>query len=584
MRFGFGLGFGGIGFVPPSVDLTAPTPVSAAISADGQMLTITLSETLDVQSVSAASAVSLSGTAAVPVGLGLVGNTIQCPLAPAVHDAQTVTVAYTQPGSNKLRDAAGNNVASFSGLAVTNGSTNTTPLGDSFWTLYVDARDYESALSNGDVLTTPLTPRVGAGVITPVNAPSVSTGVLGIGNRLAFKTVVADKSCFSANWAASAMSGVKKPGTFGVRFRRTTAANAFVMGFGRAASAVASFYEIYEGAVGQANIQKNDGTTTLSRIGSTVIGAAVADVFFTISQDGNTGKLYVNGVQEGADLDLSSMTASIVIDQLRLGNTGRSTPGGQNLGGWSQVYAFSTQTATAAQIMTIHNALVAGDVATPAGGQVYFVGDSLTVADGMRKAVYDYYTTHAPTLNIDMVGSFSSGAFGPDNQHSGVNGVEIAGVQSRAVSELGTGSPFPNVKLVHVLAGVNDLNNAGANVSTILTAYGNMLTAIYNEIVATQSTARIAVTTIMPLQPGSAGETEVVSFNAGLPAVWDAFDAAHPSNTLLRWDLYNAIGGAWASGNYLDSTHPNATGWATACAHPTYGLLAAVGPYLNSIG
>jgi hypothetical protein len=228
--------------------------------------------------------------------------------------------------------------------------------------------------------------------------------------------------------------------------------------------------------------------------------------------------------------------------------------------------------------------LVAGDVATPAGGQVYFVGDSLTVADGMRKAVYDYYTTHAPTLNIDMVGSFSSGSFGPDNQHSGVNGVEIAGVQSRAVSELGTGSPFPDVKLVHVLAGVNDLNNAGANVSTILTAYGNMLTAIHNEIVATQSTARIAVTTLMPLQPGSAGETEVVSFNAGLPAVWDAFDAAHPSNTLLRWDLYNAIGGAWASGNYLDSTHPNATGWATACAHPTYGLIQAISPYLVSIG
>jgi hypothetical protein len=406
---------------------------------------------------------------------------------------------------------------------------------------------------------------------------------------MAFRTEVPSKSCFEAHWAAAFMSGVKKSGTFGARFRRLASANAFVMGFGASTSAVARFYEFYEAVVGQAYIQKNDGTVldgsgTLSRMGTTVLGSAVSTIFFTISPDGNTGKLYVNGVQEGADLDLSTLGTSVPINQCRLGNTGRGVPGGGGLDGYSQVYCFSTNTASAAQVLAVHNAWAAGDIPTPAGGQVYFVGDSLTVAEGMRRAVFDYYSTHVPALNIDMVGPYSNGTFGPNDQHSGVGGQELATITARAVLELGTGGAYPDVKLVHFLACTNDVNNVGANVSAILTAYANSLTSIHNEIVATQPTARIAVTTLPPIQPGVQGEAEAVAFNAGLPAIWDAFDTAHPSNTLLRWDLYTAIGGAWSAGYYLDTLHPNATGWAVACAHPTHGLIQAIGPYLDSIG
>lgn len=573
-------------------DFTRPTLVSVTVSTDGQTTALKFSEVLNQLSVSAVTAFSYSGTAATVAAVSVVGDTVFLTNGPVVHQTEVPLVSYAVPGSDPIQDTAHNNALAFSNQAATNNSTVATPLGDSFWQLYFDVRDYEGVISSGSVISAPLVPRIGAGVATPFAADSVSFptafgGALGIGNRLAVRTQIAATahSCFSVDWLASLMSGVKKPGTFGARFRRTTAANAFMMGFGKAASAVNSFYEIYEGAVGQANIQKNDGVSTLARVGTTVIGSAVADVFFTISPDGNTGKLYVNGAQEGADLDLSTLTANVTINQCRLGNTGRSTPGGQGLDGFSQVYCFSTNTASAADILAVHNAWVADDRPAPSGGQVFFCGDSTTVLEGMRLATYNYATTHVPLLNISQVGPYTNtlDSF-PGGHHGAINGATLLTLSTVVNAQLGAGNAFPGVKLVHLLAAVNDLNDPGASVPAILTAYGNLVTNILTRITGAVPTARCSVTTIQPLQPGSMGEAEVVAFNAGLPAVWNAIDAAFPANTLIRWDLYAAIGGAWNGSLYLDATHPNATGYAVACADPTNGLIQAIGPYLVAIG
>lgn len=561
-------------------DFTRPLLVNVSVSADGQSTLMQYSEVLNQTSVPATSAFSYNGTAATIVATSIVGDTVILTNAPVIHaDEASVELTYVVPVTGKIQDAARNNAAALTNEPVTNGSTVATPLGDAYWSLYFDARDYEGALTTGDTVTSPLVPRIGAGDVTPFAGPTVSGGVLGIGNRLAFKTTLTP-SYFEVNWLAALMSGVKKPGTMGVRFRRITAANAIAFGFGKSTSQVNSFYEILEGAVGLATMRKNDGVAATVQASSTTnLGSQTHDVFFT--NDGDTGKLYVDGVHE-ATMNIAALTANVTIDRCRLANSGRQAPGG-GLDGFSQVYVFSTNVASDADVLTVHNAWLADDFPPPSGAQVYFIGDSTTKLQGMRLATYDYYTTHVPILSIDMVGSFNDGSF-PDNQHSAVNGATLLGINNRVNLELGAGNAFSDVLLVHLLAGVNDLNDPGANVPAILTAYQNLVINILTRITGTQPTARCAVTTIQPLQPGTQGEAEVVAFNAGLPAVWNAVDALFPANLLIRWDLYNAIGGAWDGANYLDSAHPNATGYALACADPTDGLIQAIAPYLEAIG
>ena len=108
------------------LDTTAPTFESAAV--DGTALTVTFDEALDEGSAPAGSAFTVSatpagGTARTIAGTGTVsvsGATATVTLAGAVAGGETVTVGYTRPGTNPLRDAAGNEVATFSAQAVTN--------------------------------------------------------------------------------------------------------------------------------------------------------------------------------------------------------------------------------------------------------------------------------------------------------------------------------------------------------------------------------------------------------------------------------------------------------------------------------
>lgn len=580
---GIGLGIGcsggsGGGVAP---DTTPPTRSSAIVQADGLSIVETWSETLDPLSVPAVGDRSLSGTNAAVKGVSIVGATVVLAVAPAILPSATVLCSYT-PGASPIRDIAGNNAASFTNAATTNSSAASPPLGDTFWKLYVDANDYANVLSSGDTVSTNLTPRVGTSTINPVNSPTVVSGAISIGNRLAFKHVAASTQGFTAHWLASLVNGSDKPCTIAIRAQRGAAASAIWAGFGKAASATVSYLELAISAAGLAVFRKNDGTTTkpTTTTGNTVLGSSTRDIIVTT--DGTTGWLYADGVLQtafspsGQDMDV----ASTIIDQFRIGNSGRSASGGGGLDGLWQTIGVADAAISAADVTTIRNAWIAQDIVTT-GAQVYFVGDSLTKASGMRLALYNYYI--GAGKSIDMVGAAADGTF-PDNQHSGFNGVELSSIQGRAVAELGTGHAYPAVKLVHILACVNDLNNAGANVTTILNSYATALEAIFTAASSSTATVRLAVTTIMPLQPGTQGEAEVVAFNAGLAAKWNTFDAAHPSNTLLRWDLYNAIGGAWNASLYLDSTHPNPTGWANACAHGTYGLIPAISAYINAIG
>ena len=105
-----------------------PTVSSAAV--DGNQLTVTFDENLKTSSVPAASAFTVTVTPDGGTGVtrtvdsvAIDDDTVTLTLASAVADTDTVKVRYTKPTSgNKLQDANGNEVATFTDKTATNSS------------------------------------------------------------------------------------------------------------------------------------------------------------------------------------------------------------------------------------------------------------------------------------------------------------------------------------------------------------------------------------------------------------------------------------------------------------------------------
>lgn len=110
-----------------SADVTAPTFVSAAIAnASPTVIDITMSEAL-AASVPASTAFAASGKTI--TGVSVAGSVISVTVSVAYAFGDTPTITYTQPGANRIQDAAGNPSASFGPSTVTNniGATDTVP-------------------------------------------------------------------------------------------------------------------------------------------------------------------------------------------------------------------------------------------------------------------------------------------------------------------------------------------------------------------------------------------------------------------------------------------------------------------------
>ena len=110
-----------------ATDSTAPTVDSAAVSTDGTTIAIVFDEDLDASgSAPAADAFEVTvdgGTAVNPASVAFHAtdaNTVVLTMSPAIAAGGTVTVAYDQPTSNALADAASNEVADFTGQAAPN--------------------------------------------------------------------------------------------------------------------------------------------------------------------------------------------------------------------------------------------------------------------------------------------------------------------------------------------------------------------------------------------------------------------------------------------------------------------------------
>ena len=111
----------------PAPDTTPPAFVSAELNADRDQLTITFSEELDPAHVPGRGRwnVQINGTRrgiASNADIAITGATVVLDLPSAASEGDTVTIAYTQPGTspNRLQDAAGNEAASFTAQPVIN--------------------------------------------------------------------------------------------------------------------------------------------------------------------------------------------------------------------------------------------------------------------------------------------------------------------------------------------------------------------------------------------------------------------------------------------------------------------------------
>jgi len=214
----------------------------------------------------------------------------------------------------------------------------------------------------------------------------------------------------------------------------------------------------------------------------------------------------------------------------------------------------------------------------------YFVGDSITFGasatsnNGYRRAIYDNFFT-ALDYPVFSVGANATGTYNAEFiRHGGVPGQTIAGCSTYlldpATGQIRTGGPLINsVQILLIMIGTNDMSTYVP--VTTAAAYRTLLDGIQAQL----PNVRMAVTTICPQGPG-ANNANAILFNAELPAQWDAFDAANPTRTLIRWDANAAIGGpSFVAGNFADDLHPNDTG------HALLGtaLTTAVGTILNTL-
>ena len=108
------------------------TPIVTAATVAGDQLTLTFAEDLDTNSKPAASAFTVyvdgDTTGVNPSSVDTVsGNTVTMTMAIAVTGAQTLTLDYTPPTTNRLRDESELDAPGFTGQTVTNNTDDTTP-------------------------------------------------------------------------------------------------------------------------------------------------------------------------------------------------------------------------------------------------------------------------------------------------------------------------------------------------------------------------------------------------------------------------------------------------------------------------
>lgn len=175
-----------------ATDTTSPTATSAAVAnGAASQVVISCSETLNVSFTPATTAFTVSGHTVSSVSVS--GTTITLGVNAFVNGEATRSITYTQPGSNQVRDVAGNLMASFTGLTVVNnvGATATAPstmaaptasAGNATATVTLVApSDGGSAITGYTVVSSPA-----GGVDSNAGSTSLTHNITGLTNGVAY--------------------------------------------------------------------------------------------------------------------------------------------------------------------------------------------------------------------------------------------------------------------------------------------------------------------------------------------------------------------------------------------------------------
>jgi len=455
-----------------------------------------------------------------------------------------------------------------------------TPLGAGTWAngIYFDFTDaaYEG-YGQGDVVTT-LTPRIGAGVLTAEGNPSVDIVPTNMGGRRTLLFASADLDALAAHWLATLSNGEDKTFSVLARVRIIENGSRCIAGFGSSASLTQNFCEVFTSStVGTYNARRDSAGTTVNSgsYGNLLLGTdrTIGMVF-----DGITATAYRDGVAFGSPATID--VGTIPTDRFRFGATGRSSPT-LHSGLAMQNLAITNRALTAGEVLTVHNAWLANDLPPIVGTQFAEVGDSLTkgpASGGYRNPLAAWITANCAPNHLTAVGDQVYGTF-TNPRHMGYPSLECAQIITKYVAQVGTGKAY-SPKLSIIWMGTNDVNNVPGDVSAAVASYTTQLTNAHNAAVSSDAAARLMVTTLTDYLGIT---SDIVAFNtaiAGPGGVWDVFDAAHPSNTLKRLDLYTKLGAAGTSGLWQpDGVHLTDAGHQQVCDEIT----TKHGAYLISI-
>lgn len=453
-----------------------------------------------------------------------------------------------------------------------------TPLGLARWALYFDFRDSSYDIYNhGDALSAALTPRVGAGTLTPTLSPTVASAGIGGGRAIDFNTTT--NSYLDGPAYASIVDGTDKAVSVVARVRRVGNESGAICGWGRT-SATDQYLWFGHAASGALQVIKDGASETLKTVTST-FAMGFTDQCVGFATNGSTVALYGNNA--ATNITASDLnTTDPAITQFRIGTTGMNTAGTDDLAGLEQAIAVSADVITLAEYQAVKAAWDNLDPPAIVGTDIIFEGTSITKAAaqrGLRGYFYDNLeAATSPVLNFNMVGPASDGNF-PDNQHDGVNGSTIANIKARIAVNVGVGKLYPNAKLCFIEAGTNDFSDANGYVdnATVVAAWKDLVVTTLTAGIASQANFLCVVSPAPPIDLAYNTGPRSAAFAASFDAVCDEIDALFPSNPLFRWNFFLALGGVYDPDDYLpgDPVHPRSTGYDKAVNHTTYGLWKA---------
>lgn len=188
----------------PVIDSTPPTLSGATVAnASPATLTMTASESLDTTNVPATSAFTVSGHTVTSVAVASGAVTLSLG-EPFVYGEAARTISYTQPGSAGLRDLAGNLMASFSGVSVTNNvasSDTTAPTFSSAQVANASPSVVQITMSESLAASVPPTSAftiTEGGVTKTVSSVSVSGAIVSVTMSAAFSSGTTIQATYTA--------------------------------------------------------------------------------------------------------------------------------------------------------------------------------------------------------------------------------------------------------------------------------------------------------------------------------------------------------------------------------------------------